>query len=247
MGFYRYQAGLIHRHYNQEGGWDEHLRRCREYILKAVKSFKPENVTILGSGWLLDLPLVELTELVKRVILVDIVHPSEVISQAGSLKSTDIREEDVTGGLINEVWSKTRRYSFLRRMRDLTEITVPLYKPDFDPGMVISLNILTQLENLPVEYLKKKSRAGEDQFSALRKEIQTKHIEFLKGHRSVLITDVQEVQNIKTGKTIVIPTLRTDIPAGDSKEEWTWDFDLKGSDYYNSRSVMKVMAMIFSK
>jgi hypothetical protein len=244
MGFYRYQEGLIHRHYNQEGGWDEHLGRCRGYILKAVERFKPENVTILGSGWLLDLPLVELSERVKRITLLDIVHPSEVISQAGSLKNIDIREEDVTGGLIKEVWSKTQRYSFLKRMRDFSEISVPLYKPDFEPGMVISLNILTQLENLPLEYLKKKSWAGEDQFSAFRKEIQAKHIEFLTSHRSVLITDVQEIQKTKTGETIVIPTLRTYIPEGDSKDEWTWDFDLKGSDYYNRRSVMKVIAMI---
>lgn len=247
MGFYRYQEGLIHRHFNEEGGWDVHLRKCREYILYAIDRYKPENVTILGSGWLLDLPLVEMSELVKRITLVDIVHPSEVISQAGSLKNINIREEDITGGLISEVWSKTRRFCFLRKLKDISEIRVPVYKPDFDPGMVISLNILTQLENLPVEYLKKKSRSGEDHFSRFRKEIQTRHIEFLSSHRSVLITDIQEIQKTNEGEIIVIPTLRTDIPEGDSLEEWTWDFDLKGSDYYNRRSVMKVMAMILGK
>jgi hypothetical protein len=35
-----------------------------------------------------------------------------------------------------------------------------------------------------------------------------------------------------------------DLPEGKHKEEWTWDFDLKGSDYYGKRSVLKVAAII---
>jgi len=247
MGYYSYQNGLIYRHLNQEGGWDDHLHRCREYILNTVDYFKPENITVLGSGWLLDLPLTELIERSIKITLVDIVHPNEVLTQAGSFSNIEIKEDDVTGGLISEVWSKTRNYNFLRKMKDISGIRVPLYKPDYDPGLVISLNILTQLENLPVEFMKKKSSVGEDQYLAFRKEVQTKHIEFLKSHRSVLITDIQEIQKTNDGRTVVIPTLRTDIPEGASKEEWTWDFDLKTSDYYNSRSIMKILAQTFGK
>ena len=32
---------------------------------------------------------------------------------------------------------------------------------------------------------------------------------------------------------------------GTFTEEWTWNFDLKGREYYNSRSVIKVMAVAF--
>lgn len=247
MGYYSYQNGLIYRHINQEGGWDHHLRNCREYILKAVDFFHPERITVLGSGWLLDLPLAEMLEKTGKIILLDIVHPPEVFSQAGSFSNVEIREEDATGGLINEVWTKTHKFAFFRKMKDISDITVPLYKPDFDPGMVISLNILTQLENLPVEYIKKRSRITDDQFLSFRKEIQNNHIRFLRSHRSVLISDVEEIQETKDGKTIVIPTLRTDIPDGLSSEEWTWNFDLKGSDFYNSKSVMKVIALTLGK
>ncbi len=247
MGYYSYQNGLIHRHLNQEGGWNDHLDRCRKYILKAVDHFHPKKITVLGSGWLLDLPLVELSELAKQITLVDIVHPAEVFNQARTLNNVEIKEDDVTGGLISEVWSISRRYNFLRKMKDITGIVIPSYKPDHDPGLIISLNVLTQLENLPVEYLKKKSRICESDYSDFGKEIQAKHIEFLKSRTSVLISDFEEIRKTNDGRTIVTPTLRTEIPGGFSREEWTWDFDLKGSDYVNSRSVMKVLALTFGE
>lgn len=247
MGYYNYQNGLIYRHFNQDGGWDYHLSRCREYILKAVDHFKPENITVLGSGWLLDLPLAELTERCGKITIVDIIHPPDVLSQAGAFKNIEIREDDVTGGLIKEVWTKTKSYSFFRKMKNLSDIEIPVYRPGYGPGLVISLNILTQLENLPVEFMKKKSTISEDQFLSFRKEVQDKHLEFLKCYRSVLISDIEEIITTKDGKKNVIPTLRTEIPEGIRKEEWNWDFDLRGSDFYNSRSIMKVVAVTFEK
>jgi hypothetical protein len=36
-----------------------------------------------------------------------------------------------------------------------------------------------------------------------------------------------------------------DLPESKCKEEWTWNFDLKKSDYYSKKSVFKVSAMMF--
>ena len=52
MGYYDYQNGLIYNHLNQEGGWDSHLDHCRNFINRALDYYKPEKVTVLGSGWL---------------------------------------------------------------------------------------------------------------------------------------------------------------------------------------------------
>jgi hypothetical protein len=109
--------------------------------------------------------------------------------------------------------------------------------------MVISLNILTQLESLLIDFIKKRSKIKEDEFMLFRTEIQKKHIDFLKKYMSVIITDYAEVINSKSGDVTTIPTLVADIPPGQFREEWTWNFDLKGSDFYNSRSLMKVMAV----
>lgn len=245
MGYYSYQNGLIYRNLNQDGGWDEHNQRCRNYILKAVDRFAPSKVTVLGSGWLLDIPLAEIAEKAVHVDLIDIVHPPQVREQTSVYKNVHLCELDVTGGLISEIWDKTRKYYFLRKLKTLEQITLLDFVPAEDPGLVISLNILTQLENLPVEYLKSKSVIQESEFINFRKLIQSRHLDFLRQHKSVLITDVEEIFTGNNGQSNVVPTLRIDIPDGAMKEEWTWNFDLQGSDYYNRRSILKVMAATF--
>ena len=244
MGYYNYQNELIYRHMNQEGGWDNHNEHCRSFIIKALDFYKPEKVTILGSGWLLDLPLVELIEKTGKVRLVDIVHPPDVISQTRSLKNVELVEQDVTGGLIAEIWQKTGKYSFFNKLQSLGNIIIPEYIPDCDPGMVISLNILTQLETLLIDFLRKRSKIREEEFIRFRTEIQNKHIDFLKKYKSVLITDIIEIFTDNSGNVTGKPTVIADLPDGQYKEQWNWHFDLVRSDYYTKRSVFKVAALI---
>ncbi|HUX58670.1 MAG TPA: hypothetical protein VMV77_16995 [Bacteroidales bacterium] len=243
MGYYNYQNGLIYRHLNQSGGWDTHLEHCRRFILKALDFYKPEKVTVLGSGWLLELPIAEMIERINKVCLVDIVHPPDVISQTRNFKNVELVELDVTGGLIEEVWKNAGGYFYINRLKSLRNIAIPEYLPDSDPGIVISLNILTQLESLLVDFLKKRSKINEEEFSFFRSEIQRKHIDFLKKYRSILISDIAEVITNKSGSITTIPTLATDLPSGQNKEEWTWNFDQTGADFYNSRSILKVVAL----
>ena len=244
LGYYDYQHGFIVRHLSQGTGWNNHLEKCRSFILKALEVHKPEKITVLGSGWLLELPLAEMLEKVSKVCLVDIIHPPEVIRQAGVLQGVELKTEDISGGLIKEVWRNTSRIPFFVKLKSLNDLTIPEYKPDPDPGMVISLNILTQLETLPVKHLKKRSKADEEELNRFRKEIQNKHISFLKKHKSLLITDVTEIFTDRSGNVSEKQSVITDLPEGIHKEEWTWDFDLKGSDYYGKRSVFKVAAII---
>jgi hypothetical protein len=152
--------------------------------------------------------------------------------------------EDITGGLIEEIWKNTARLPFFSKLESLSGITVPEYKPAGDPGMIISLNILTQLETLPVKQLLNKTKADEDSIYRFRKEIQDKHISFLEKYKSVLITDVAEIITSKSGQVTEKQTVLTGLPEGSYREEWTWDFDLKRSDYYEQRSVLRVGAII---
>ena len=244
MGYYNYQNGLIYRHLNQEGGWDDHHDHCRSFILKALDFYRPEKITVLGSGWLLDLPIAEMVERTGKICLVDIVHPPDVINQVGKLKNVELIEQDVTGGLIEEVWQKKRESSYLNKLRSLQNIIVPEYRPDYEPGMVISLNILTQLESLLVDYLKKGSFIKEEELNFFRTEIQKKHVDFLLKHKSVLITDITEIFTDKSGNVTYIPTAFIDLPNGQCKEEWSWHFDLVRSDFYNKKSILKVVGII---
>jgi hypothetical protein len=244
MGYYNYQNGLIIHHVNQKGGWEGHQEHCRNLIEQAMKLYKPEKITVLGSGWLLDLPLAEMIGQSKKVRLIDIIHPPDVISQVGSYRNVELIEQDVTGGLIEEVWQKTSKYSYFNKMRSLEDIIVPEFNCDGDPGMVISLNILTQLESLLISYITKKSRIKEEDIDLFRSEIQKKHIDFLRKHISVLITDFAEVITNRTGGVRNIPTLLTDLPVSQFREEWTWDFDHTGADLYNSRTKFNIVGLI---
>ncbi len=192
----------------------------------------------------MELPLAEIIERGINVSLIDIVHPPEVIKQAGGLQNVELIADDITGGLIKEVWNKASKYSFIKKMKSLSDIIISEYSPEFEPGLVISLNILTQLESLLVGFLKKRANIKEDEYSRFRHEIQKKHISFLMKHRSVLISDISEDSSDKSGNISSIATLVADFPAGILNEEWTWDFDMKSTDFYNTTSVMKVRAVI---
>jgi hypothetical protein len=245
MGYYNYQRGLIYHHLDEEGSWNTHLKNCRNFILKSLDFYTPPVVTVLGSGWLLDLPLREIAERASEINLVDIVHPPEVKSQISDMKNVVLREEDISGGLISEVWYKAGRRSFFNKLRSLDDIRITGYQPQFETGMIISLNIFTQLEVLPVELLKKKAIANEESFIRFRKKIQQNHLSFLKNHESVLITDLSEVITEKSGRIRENSSVLIGLPEGKLKEEWTWYFDLRNSDYYRKKSVFRVSAILF--
>jgi len=245
MGYDSYLHNLIYRHLNQGDGWDNHLKNCRNFILRAMDFHNPSVVTLLGTGWLLDVPLKELSERTDQINLVDIFHPAEVRTQATGLKNVVLRENDVTGGLILNTWQEGRYRMVLRKLATLKNILIPEYQPDFETGLVISLNIMTQLEFLPVEFLKKRSDVPEEEYIRFRKEIQEKHLLFLKKHKSALITDVAEIFTDRSGKSLEVPSLLAELPPGKINEEWTWNFDTRRSDYYNKRSVFRVSALIY--
>jgi hypothetical protein len=245
MGYYNYQNGLIYRHMSQDGGWDNHLSNCRSYIMRALELFKPEKVTILGSGWLLDIPLAEMLEQTRKICLVDIVHPPDVVRQAAGFPNVELIEQDVTGGLIRSVWEETRRHSLFNKLKTLSALEIPEYAPDFYPGLIISLNILTQLESLPAALLKKTAKISPEEMKQFRHDVQERHLNFLRKFNSVLLSDFEEVSTDNNGRVTTEPTILAEIPEGISREEWQWDFDLKGGDYYNSTSIMRVLAITF--
>ncbi|MGB8491243.1 MAG: hypothetical protein WCE64_09300 [Bacteroidales bacterium] len=244
MGYYDYQQGLIYRHLNQEGGWSSHLENCRKFILDAADIIKPSVITVLGSGWLLDVPLTELAERATTVNLVDIVHPPEVKSQVAGLKNVILREDDVTGGLISEVWKKAGHRTFLNKLRTFGSIDVSEYQPQYDPGMVVSLNIITQLETIPLRLLRKKSSADMSAITGFRKLIQEKHLSFLLKHRSVLISDIAEVETESSGRINEIRSLLAELPESEHTMSWTWNFETRAPDFYTKKSVFRVTALI---
>jgi len=246
MGYYDYQLGLINHYLNDNDGWNSHLAHCRDFILEAVDIVKPSKITVFGSGWLLDLPLAEMTGAcrVEKISLIDIIHPPEVFSQVKSFKNVELAEQDVSGGLIQEIWDKVRKHTFLNPLKTLDDIIIPEYRPAEDPGMILSLNILTQIEALPVKYISRHSKVEDTIIRKFSSAIQEKHINLLKKHPSVLITDISEKITDQKGTVTEKQTLLTDLPEARLRKEWTWNFEVMKSDFYRTRSVFDVTAIL---
>lgn len=244
MGYYDYQQGLLNNFLIQENGWLSHQQKCRNFILKAIDYFKPVKITVLGSGWLMELPLVEMAERTDEICLVDIIHPPELVSQVSALKKVKLIEEDVSGGLIEKVWEAAGKRTFFNKLKSLDGLEIPEYRSVEDPGLVISLNILTQIEVLPLALLSKKAKASENEYLLFRKKIQSKHLEYLKLHDSVIISDISELFTRTGGKTEKVNTLLVDLPEGIISDKWKWDADMKGRDYNLRHSSFEVTAVI---
>ena len=96
--------------------------------MKALKVYKPSRVTVLGSGWLLDFPLREISDTGTEVYLIDIVHPPEVREQVRELNKVTLIEDDISGGLIHEVWEKARRVFLFNRLKSVSYTHLDVYK-----------------------------------------------------------------------------------------------------------------------
>jgi hypothetical protein len=247
MGYYDYQNGLINNHLQQEGRWDSHLENCRGRILEEIDRLMPDIVTVFGSGWLLDLPLAEMLERSCKINLVDIVHPPEVASQLKNKKEVTLIETDATGGLIKEVWDQISGFSFLKKDLNIAGIEIPDYKPEFETGLIISLNLTTQLEARIISYITKRTGMKSEELTDFKKKVQESHLKFLRENDSLLISDYEEHVRLKSGETRITATMLAEITDEEVIGRWDWDFDLTGRENYNSTIIFKELAAHWTK
>lgn len=238
LGYIADQQGIINRYLREQGGWDSHLIKTRDFIVEGVRAAKPDIVTILGSGWLLDIPLEELASLCEHINLVDINHPAQVKRKAGILKNVSLIEDDITGGVAGLLPGA------IRNSISAAAIEIPRYKPDYERGMVVSANLLTQLDMIPADYLAARSDSSREDLRQFRKRIQEAHIDFLREQTSLLVSDVLEEVWREDEKVEENDLLFTRFPAGKMERQWIWDFDTGGSYYRRSRVLFKVRAVM---
>ncbi len=225
------QKGIINRYIGEKGGWDMHLKNCRDYILDGVSRSGCKTVTVLGSGWALDIPLEELNSMCRKVWLVDICHPRQIALKAGRMKNVELVGSDITGGVAEMIID-----SGWKRFVEHGSVELPEYRPAFKPGLIISSNILTQLDSLVIDYLVKKTGMKREHFKELSSRMQSAHIELLRNYPSVLITETAEHVFLSGEHERSGSLLFCELPAGDRIKKWKWNFDTRGT-YYSKRKV----------
>lgn len=251
MGYHRDQQGIMNRYLRESSNWNKHLEQTRSFIASAFMSAFPEgdkkeSVAILGSGWLLDVPLEELYNRFGKVYLVDICHPPQIRKKVEHLENVFLREEDLSGGAVEQAWQFTgnKRKHSLEELIDPLILSPPL--GDLHPSAVISVNLLNQLDIIICDHLIKKGHTAEKDLDRIRNILQSFHLDWISQMPGCLITDTREINIDKEGNETEKSLLHAPLPVGLRREQWTWEFDSSGSYRPGSRSRMEVQAIEWS-
>jgi hypothetical protein len=242
MGFFVDQEGIINRYMREKENWDEHLARTKAFINRFVDRESPDNIAILGSGWLLDVPLDQIHDKCRNIYLVDIRHPRQVIHKYQKLKNVHFIYSDITGGAIEAT------YNILKGQKYVSERLARLEPPGVDlpfaVDSLVSVNVLCQLDILILEYIRTFKDINQEAVLELRKNIQHSHIVSLQKTKSCLITDYEENIFSRMDDWVgTTPLLYSDLPDSENCEEWVWKFDTQMTYYPNRKTFFKVKAL----
>ena len=244
MGYLRDQEGILHRYFNEKGNWDNHLIQTKKIIETSIPSIqKKDSVLVLGSGWLLDVPVEILCGEFRKVYLVDIHHPVEIRKKNSRFKNIVWVEQDIAG-VSQQIYRYAARKNKLAESLKNLKILPPHFK--FEADFIISVNILSQIDELVVHYLTRSKKFDTDLIEEFRRRIQEKHVQFLQKRDSLLVTDVEEVSydrdmELKESNPIIF----TQLPEENKTDEWQWRFDTKMTYRRNFITFRNVKAFRF--
>lgn len=236
LGITSGQIGIYNRYVREHEGWEKHLSKSRQAIIAAVELFEPQSICILGSGLLLDVPLEEMLSRNISITLVDLAHPANVIKKYSFNPQVHFETHDLTGGLIHHLQTtKLKDINFFTLVNLVTRARV--YSNN--ANLVVSLNVLSQLSDIPIEFLKQKKLLTDWQCIELAGTIQQKHLESLPKGKSLLVSDIlEEFYDERGSLTATRPTVFIDLSNLTQVQEWQWEFDTAKT--YNEDAITKL-------
>ncbi len=249
MGYFSNFRGMMNRYLREHEYWDDHLQRTRKFISDAISQTGHNKVVVLGSGWLLDVPLEELSGQFEKVILVDIWHPAQVRHKMTKLPNVELKYMDLSGNTVMKAWEVASRNK--KTETDLPGIEAIFPDPVQLPGgdsFYISANVLTQLDAQVRDFLVPKKIFPEEDLDEYSAMVQKQHLDHLKAQDACLISQVSELvinSNEQVGKHN--PLLKTSLPEKEVKVRWTWKFDTQMTYYEGGKTHFEVVAIKFSK
>ncbi|OFX78256.1 MAG: hypothetical protein A2X12_09080 [Bacteroidetes bacterium GWE2_29_8] len=241
------QKGILKRYNREKENWDYHLNFTKNYIINFIKKNKGGNVCVLGSGWLLDVPLKELSEYSNKVLLVDIYHPKSIIKEVNKdYSNVYFLETDINGGVMQNLANSFKTLKKGSNKLSLESICESSFSIEGDFNIFISVNLLNQLDIIVADYIKKHKIYRSDEIRNIRANIQNNHINFLKNKNSCLISDIEEKLTDDNGKTILTNNLLYgDISMAKNIEKWEWIFDTKKLYNKDYNTTFNVIAFTF--
>ncbi len=198
--------------------WADHLAHSRRAIEVAIeRAPSRRTAVVLGSGRLLDVPLEVLARSFTRVVLVDAVQPLSARWRARRYQNVELRSADVSGVLARLV--DTKPGEALPQPHPLAA----LHEPDVD--LVVSLNLLSQLGVLPVEWIERRWGPGAE-LTAERYAagLTHAHLDDLARCRAsvCLVADIEWRHVAADGRIVEAASSIYGVTPPPAAEEWIW-------------------------
>jgi len=244
MGFIRDQEGIMNRYLRESSNWNKHLEKTRSFIRNSFVHTEAETVAVLGSGWLLDVPLNHLLDRFRHVYLVDIHHPVQIRKRTATMSKVELIEADLSGGAIEQIWefyhdSGPYAGEGLALPQLALEPPPSLNRAD----AFISVNLLNQLDIILCDYILKLKHFQQEELIPFRAAIQAFHVDWISQKPACLVSDIREEVLDKKGELSSKALLHTSLPDGLRRERWWWEFDTRGTYHPGSRTRMEVQAV----
>ena len=240
LGFKLDQNGILKRYLRESEAWAPHLKKTKEVILNQSETKLKNKVAILGSGWLLDIPIVELASQFTEVWLFDVRHPSQVKQQVSKLENVKMIETDISGLALPIYDLVNQKHQPKNAIEHLTPgFNFNLSEFDF----VVSCNLMNQLDIFLLDYILEHIRLSHEDETTLRHLIQQTHLNLLPPEKSCLITDIEEIWiNKKDEITGQKQLIFTKFPDNSIFDEWIWHFDNHYNYHNHCKTWLKVVA-----
>ena len=161
------QEGIMQRYIREKENWDPHLEKTKQYIIDCLSGKSVSTLSVLGSGWLLDLPVDFLAEKFSEVYLYDIHHPKQITHKLKKFSTFKFITADITGGLLTQVYHAAKTYTRKKEKAPLEKLELQEFRPREESEFTISLNILNQLDILVIDYLKGFNLYSEEELNPL--------------------------------------------------------------------------------
>lgn len=247
MGYLYEAIAMRERHRRNKASWQPHLENTKRFILSsAEKTTKKDKILVLGSGLLLDLPLKDLSELFKEIILADIIHLPETRKTAKKFKNVRLVEHDASG---------LSERLFMNIREDVMKLPEPEpHLPENEADLVVSLNLLSQLPVVPhVHALKKMADSeggvSDDDIRGWCRMIIASHLSWLRSLpcQTSLISDHSFSRKDRNGiiKEKGSTLYGFNLPEPD--ESWTWNIAPIGEERKGLSKELHVGAWVMKK
>lgn len=224
LGYARAAVSLWSRRRRCAALWQEHEARSRAFILDVAQSSRRfDTLWLFGAGTLADLPLTELSGLFRKVVVFDITSLATARRRIGQFDNIELRLADLTG-----------------LVEPLTEwrAQMPLPLPSGDglaeldpvpPDCVVSVNLLSQLPLLPMEYVKRQG-AGRRATEAFGRAILRAHLAGLEALPCTvgLLADASRIWRSRAGEAVMQESAVLDVTLPPAERQWLWPLAPRG-------------------